>query len=190
MDEQQTQQIEKLLDEFDDEVFGGYSDDNLDPDKNENDENECSYNTGTEQSSADESDTQLENSCSDISYHESDGDLPLTLRNKYFVGNDGTKWERRPPNQRVRTSRVNIVLEKLCVIGDAKNANSLLDAWNLFFTYEIVENIVAGTNIFLDVNIRSKFGRERDARYTTIPEMMLFWCVIYNRWFETRSQKY
>ncbi|KAL4152780.1 hypothetical protein QTP88_000613 [Uroleucon formosanum] len=173
------QQIEKLLDEFDDEVWGGYSDDNLDPDENENEENECSYNTGTEQSSADDSDTELENSCSDISYHESDDDLPLTLRNKYFVGKDGTKWARRPPNQRVRTSRVNIVLEKPGVIGDAKNANSILDAWNLFFTYEIVENIVACTNIFIDVNIRSKFGRERDARYTTIPEMKALFGVLY-----------
>ncbi|KAL4142760.1 hypothetical protein QTP88_005167 [Uroleucon formosanum] len=172
-------QIEKLLDEFDDEVWGGYSDDNLDPDENENEENECSYNTGTEQSSADDSDTELENSCSDISYHESDDDLPLTLRNKYFVGKDGTKWARRPPNQRVRTSRVNIVLEKPGVIGDAKNANSILDAWNLFFTYEIVENIVACTNIFIDVNIRSKFGRERDARYTTIPEMKALFGVLY-----------
>jgi len=108
----------------------------LDLDENKNDENE-SDNTDTEQSSADDSDTELQHFCSDISYHESDDDLPLILRNKYFIGKDGSKWARRPPNQRVRTSQVNIVVEKPGVIGDAKTANCILNAWNLFFTNNI-----------------------------------------------------
>lgn len=172
-------QIENLLDEFEDEIWGGNSDDDLDLDENKNDENECSDNTDTEQSSADDSDTELQNLCSDISYHESDDDLPLTLRNKYFIGKDGTKWARRPPNQRVRTSKVNIVVEKPGVIGDAKNANCILDAWNLFFTNNIIENIVACTNIFIQVNILSKFGRESDARFTTVQEMKALFGVLY-----------
>lgn len=168
-------QIENLLDEFEDEIWGGNSDDDLDLDENKNDENECSDNADTEQSSADDSDTELQNSCSDISYHESDDNLPLTLRNKYFIGKDGTKWARRPPNQRVRTSKVNIVVEKPGVIGDAKNANCILDAWNLFFTNNIIGNKVACTNIF----IRSKFDRERDARFTTVQEMKALFGVLY-----------
>jgi len=103
----------------------------------------------------------------------------LTLRNKYFIGKYGTKWARRPPNQRVRTSKVNIVVEKPGVIGDAKNANCILDAWNLSFTNNIIENIVACTNIFIQVNIRSKFGRERDARFTTVQEMKALFGVLY-----------
>lgn len=181
MDEFESRRIENLLEEnYDDELWGGNSDEDSDSDDNFDDENEFSDNTATEQSSSDDSETEIEiNSGSEISYHESDDDIPLILRKKYFVGKDGTKWTRRLPNQRIRTSSVNIVTEKSGVVGDAKNCNSILDAWHLFFSTEMIENIVSCTNIYIDVNIRSKFGRERDARYTTLQEMKALFGVLY-----------
>ncbi|KAE9522330.1 hypothetical protein AGLY_017276 [Aphis glycines] len=130
-------QIENLLDEFEDEIWGGNSDDDLDLDENKNNENECLDNTDTEQSSADDSDTELQNSCSDISYHESDDDLPLTLRNKYFIGKDGTKWARRPPTKEEMDARFTTVQEMkalfgvLYIIGALKNGHrSTKDMWS------------------------------------------------------------
>ncbi|KAL4091351.1 hypothetical protein QTP88_026053 [Uroleucon formosanum] len=100
MDKFERRRIEHLLDTFsDEEVGGGVSDDE---DAEESTTENMSENiTDTEQS-------DLESSSSDhLSYHESDDELPLNLRKKYFVGKDGTKWSRRPPNQRIRVASVN-----------------------------------------------------------------------------------
>lgn len=78
--------------------------------------------TNTEQSSPYDNYIKVKNSCSDIFCHEFDGDLPLTLRNRYFIGKDGTKWARRLLlNQIVRSPKVNTIMEKPDVMGDAKN---------------------------------------------------------------------
>lgn len=73
--------------------------------------------TYTEQSNPDDSDIKVKNSCSDNFCLEFDGDLPLTLRNKYFVGKDETKQACKLHNQRVRLPND----KKSGVMGDAKN---------------------------------------------------------------------
>lgn len=94
--------------------------------------------TNTEQLDLDEdsSNCNIEYSNSDLSYHESDDDLPLNLRNKYFVGLNGHV---DPQNQRIRVASVNHVTEKHGVREVAKNAKTVLEAWNLFFPLEIIE---------------------------------------------------
>ncbi|XP_025195652.1 piggyBac transposable element-derived protein 4-like [Melanaphis sacchari] len=143
MDEFERRRIEHLLDTFsDEEVWGGVSDDE---DAEESTTENMSENiTDTEQSDleSNSSDSIIDYSNSDLSYHESDDELPLNLRKKYFVGKDGTKWSRRPPNQRIRVASVNHVTEKHGVTEIAKNTKTILEAWNLFFPLEMIEHIV------------------------------------------------
>lgn len=89
MDELQRKRIEHLLDTFsDEEVWGGISDD--EDAEGSNTENMSDHITDTEQSDLDNdsSSSNIEYSNSDLSYHESDDELPLDLRKKYFVGKD------------------------------------------------------------------------------------------------------
>lgn len=106
MYELQRRRIENLLEECN-ELCCGYFDDSSR--ENSHNENNYSDNMDTKKSCSDDSNIEFEiNSVTDISYHESDDDLLLILRNKYFFDIDyGTKWLRGPPNQRIR---VNIIL--------------------------------------------------------------------------------
>ncbi|KAL4144046.1 hypothetical protein QTP88_006280 [Uroleucon formosanum] len=180
MDEFEKRRIEHLLDTFsDEEVWGGVSDDE---DAEESTIENMNENiTDTEQSDleSNSSDSIIDYSNSDLSYHESDDELPLNLRKKYFVGKDGTKWSRRPPNQRIRVASVNHVTEKHGVTEIAKNTKTILEAWNLFFPLEMIEHIVECTNIYIDLNIRSKSGRERDARPTNVIEIKSVFGILY-----------
>lgn len=95
-------------------------------------ENMSDHNTDTEQSDLDDDSAEsiIEYSDSDLSCHESDDELPLNLRKKYFIGKDETKWSRRPPNQRIRVASVNHVTAKHGVREIAKSAKTILEAWN------------------------------------------------------------
>jgi len=73
------------------------------------------HNTDTEQSdiSDEENSEQTEYNFvdnaipNDDNYHESDDELPLSIRIlPHYVGKDGTRWNKRAPNQRVRTSKI------------------------------------------------------------------------------------
>lgn len=50
-----------------------------------------------------------------------------------FIRRDGTKWNKHPFSQQVRTAKANIVLHLPGVKGVAKNAKTPLDCWKLFF---------------------------------------------------------
>lgn len=179
MNEFERKRIEHILDTFsDEEVWGGVSDDE---DAEESTTENMSENTDTEQSDLESntSDSIIDYSNLDLSYHESDDELPLNLRKKYFVGKDGTKWSRRPPNQRIRVASVNHVTEEHGVTEIAKNTKTILEAWSLFFPLEMIEHIVECTNIYIDLNIQSKFGRDRDARPTNIIEIKSVFGILY-----------
>lgn len=89
-----------------------------------------------------------------------------------YVGKDGTQWSHRPliQNRRIRRPQHNIVKHLPGVKGEAKNAKRPIDCLQLFFTDDILEEIVCCTNIYI-ATIRSKYSRERDAADTTITEI-------------------
>ncbi|KAL5242715.1 hypothetical protein ACI65C_010125 [Semiaphis heraclei] len=120
MDELERRRIEAFIDDFDDneDIWGGNSSD-------EEEDNvemlQKDHNTDTEQSdiSDEENSEQAEYNfvnnaiINDDNYHESDDELPLSMRMlPYYIGKDGTRWNKRAPNQRVRTSKKNYVTEK------------------------------------------------------------------------------
>lgn len=97
MDEIERRRIECLLESTEEnDLLGGVSSD-------DNDDNTSTYephdeNTDTEKSisSTNTIDYISNESNSEYSYHESDDDLPISMRRKFFIGKDGTKWNRRP----------------------------------------------------------------------------------------------
>lgn len=130
-----------------------------------------------ESSFADGVDTIINtNSDSDYSYHESDDDLPLSMRSKYYFGKDGTKWNRRP-NSRIVKYR-NKFADKTGVRPIGKNAKTVLDCWALFFSNTMVEHIVKCTNIYIE-NVRSNYNRVRDASDTCVREIRALFGILY-----------
>lgn len=60
-------------------------------------------------------------------------------------------WDLRPSeNTKVRTPRRNVVRVG-CVTRFAKNAITPIEAWNLFITDQIVNDITVYTNIYITV---------------------------------------
>lgn len=86
--------------------------------------------TDTEQSDldSDSSDSIVEYSNSDLSYYESDDELPLYLLKKYFVGKNGTKWSHKPSNKKTRVASVNHVTEKHGVREITQSSKTFLEA--------------------------------------------------------------
>lgn len=87
----------------DDDLLGGFS----------SDDNTLTYgphdqNTDTEQlmSSASSIGIISNDSVSEYFYHESDDDLPISMRRKFLIGKDGTKWNRKT-NVRIKIANYN-----------------------------------------------------------------------------------
>ena len=135
IDELERRRIEALIDDFDDngDIWGGNS---SDEEEDNVDILQKDHNTDTEQSdiSDEENLEQTEYNFVDNAipnydnYHESDDELPLSMRIlPYYVGKDGTKWNKRAPNQRVRTSKKNYVTEKSGVSPTIRNKTNVLE---------------------------------------------------------------
>lgn len=138
------------------------------------------HNTDTEQSDLDDDSTgSIEYSNSYQSYHESDDKLPLNFQKKNFVGKDGTEWSRRLPNRRIRVASVNHVTEKPRVTEIVKCAKTILETLNLLFSLEMIEHIVEYTNIFINLNIRPKFERERDPKPTNVAKIKAVFGILF-----------
>ena len=154
--EERVGRITKLLQavEEEEETLGG-----------ENSESEdeleiCDYQSGTEQS-GDESEDGV-----------SEDDLPLYDRLLCtIVGKDGTsKWKTIPPRQNSRTRIHNIVTHLPGVKSVAKHATTPIEAWETFFTEEMLQLIVEYTNLEIQ-RIRGNYSRERNANLTNIVEL-------------------
>lgn len=182
MEELKKRQIEQLLEETEREILGGQSD-NDDCSEISEDIMHSEYDSNTEQSglsSDEENILSMNNNLynSDVSYHSSDDEVPLSMRVQYYTGKDGTKWSRKIPNQRVRISNYNRVTEKSGVENFAKCAKSIKECWSLFFTKEMILHIVFCTNIYIN-QIQNNFSRDRDANETDITEMYAVIGILY-----------
>lgn len=112
------------------------------------------HNTDTEESS--ESDNEEER---------------ITEVAEFFLGKDKvSKWEKQPPTPS-RTRRHNIITHPPGCVGVAQNITDCLEAFNIYFDDEIIECLVQNTNIFIQLKIRDKYARDRDARDTNQVEM-------------------
>ncbi|UYV73811.1 K02A2.6-like [Cordylochernes scorpioides] len=97
----------------------------------------------------------------------------------YYIGKDQkTKWKKALPPKNVRTRSENIITHLPGVKGEAKNAKSILDCWNLFIDDNILECIVTNTNIYIR-NIQQNYSRERDANLTNLHEIKALLGIIY-----------
>ncbi|CAI6359888.1 unnamed protein product [Macrosiphum euphorbiae] len=186
MDELERRRIEAFIDDFDDneDIWGGNSSD-------EEEDNvemlQKDHNTDTEQSdiSDEENSEQAEYNfvdnaiINDDNYHESDDELPLSMRMlPYYIGKDGTRWNKRAPNQRVRTSKKNYVTEKSGVSPTIRNKTNILECWQVFFTKPMLDTIVNCTNIYIS-KARASYSRERDASDTDYKEIKALIGILY-----------
>nr|CAI5818115.1 unnamed protein product [Callosobruchus analis] len=81
-------------------------------------------------------------------------------------------------SDRVRTAKANKVSHRPGVKGEAKNAKTPLDCWNLFFSEQMLVSIVENTNIFIEA-ITPKYQRSRDVRPTNLPEIKALFGLLY-----------
>lgn len=101
----------------------------------------------------------------------SDEDIPLSQISCNIYGKDGlTVWKTIQPPQNSRTRAHNIVSHLPGVKRAAKNAKSPMEAWNIFFTDDMLQSIVIFTNCEID-RIKENYSRERNANSTNITEM-------------------
>lgn len=118
------------------------------------------------------SDTEQE--CSDDSSICSDDDIPLSeigvqtssnrapltqedhpVSRSRYLGKDGTAWLKTPFRQNVRTRAENIITQLPGVTQEAKSATSELECWGLFFSNEMLQNILRYTNVRIQRKIVS-----------------------------------
>ncbi|KAL4104514.1 hypothetical protein QTP88_019809 [Uroleucon formosanum] len=100
-------------------------------------------------------------------------------QNSYYLGKDKqTKWYKDAPPKNVRTRQRNIVLRLPGVKQIGRDANSILECWNLLFSNSIINDIVKYTNIYLD-KIRSKYTQQHMVRETSKSEMNALFGLLY-----------
>nr|CAI5867021.1 unnamed protein product [Callosobruchus analis] len=134
-------------------------------------DDEADENTDDCVETREDSDTEQEAENEDEEYFESQSDV-------YFAGKDGTQWNKHPFSQRVRTAKANKVSHRPGVKGEAKNAKTPLDCWNLFFSEQMLVSIVENTNIFFEA-ITPKYQHSRDVRPTNLPEIKALFGLLY-----------
>ena len=88
---------------------------------------------------ASESDEEI--ASSESTEESEDGDL--------FIGKDGTGWSSISPNLQGRNSARNIIRGKVnaVILPPGKHIDHPVDAFSLYFSDEIVDNIVKYTNL-------------------------------------------
>ncbi|CAH1986691.1 unnamed protein product [Acanthoscelides obtectus] len=125
------------------------------------------HNTGTEQSSDEEE--MIES----ISQPQRLSKVPL------FVGKNDTKWLKHKTYEPSRKTRSQNIITKLPGVSrEAKGAKEIIDCWQIFFTTEIIAEIVTYTNQKVD-EMRKFYGRPRDCLPTDLEELMVFFGLLY-----------
>lgn len=71
----------------------------------------------------------------------------------YFIGKDGTKWQKNPPRTNVRTRNENIITASPGVKSHASYKKSLLDCFELFLSESIMYTILIHTNDRIRTNL-------------------------------------
>lgn len=106
----------------------------------------------------------------------SEEDTPLSIlrqnftkRTDVYVSKNGTQWAKTPLPE-TRTRLHNIRSQAFGPKGTAKNADSPVWCFELFFDDQILETPVTCTNIYID-RIKVQYRRERDAKKTDLIEM-------------------
>lgn len=119
-----------------------------------------------------------ENSVSEQSAEEmSDGEVNMEVDEeipvRFYIGkNQETLWMNQPPLQAVRVRSRNIVPARHApgVKPAGKHALTPVQSWSLYFTDEILQQIVEYTNIKIR-QLQPQFSRERDAKETYVLEI-------------------
>ncbi|KAG8310726.1 hypothetical protein J6590_058122 [Homalodisca vitripennis] len=146
-------------------------------DGGDHEEDTSEHNTETEES-ADEDDEWPEPAREKnemvVEEHQIQANATGELANStnYILGKDGsTKLYLCKPPQDVRRPPHNILRMPLPgVRGPGKDCTEILECWMLFFTNDMLSDIVRYTNIKIQI-LRPHFARERDAKDTNITEM-------------------
>ncbi|UYV77275.1 hypothetical protein LAZ67_15000317 [Cordylochernes scorpioides] len=103
---------------------------------------------------------------------EADEELPNDDSEFYF-GKDGvTKWKKTMwQKTQIRTRSVNIISQLPGPKSEAKSIESESDAFTKIIDDDMVQKIVDCTNAYIS-NIKEHFSRERDAKLTTVTEIL------------------
>ncbi|KAK9754341.1 Transposase IS4 [Popillia japonica] len=66
--------------------------------------------------------------------------------NNVFVGKNGTRWSKIPPNKNLRSRSENIIIHLPGVKASARNAKSPIECFQLFIDEQMITDIVMNTN--------------------------------------------
>lgn len=123
-----------------------------------------------------EHDTDTEQEEPDEDGNQSDT-FSTTSRSLYFYGGDGTKWKKHAPGQRVRTRQQDTVTQLPGVRAGARNANTPIQCWMLFFE-EILDTVIENTNLYIQ-KIAPRYKNKYDVVLTNKVEMKAFIGLLY-----------
>ncbi|XP_066970873.1 piggyBac transposable element-derived protein 4-like isoform X3 [Macrobrachium rosenbergii] len=90
--------------------------------------------------------------------NDEDEQQPTRYTEKQFIGKNKTLWKEVPPHRQRRTRAHNIYQGSPGPKGAARHAHAVKDCWSLFVTQELLNELVACTNIYID----SKQGKYKD----------------------------
>ncbi|XP_067122083.1 piggyBac transposable element-derived protein 4-like [Centruroides vittatus] len=100
-----------------------------------------------------------------------------------FLARDGTRWSMWE-YPATKTRRENLIYLIPGPIGEATNARSIFECWNLFVTDDILDTIVIHTNQQIQ-KVQPHYERERDANTTDLQEIKaligLFYLAAYKK---------
>ena len=125
-----------------------------------------------------DTDSESEQDCGDEDESESPT-TATTTRVPTFVGKDNTsRWRKHCSTKTVRTrqEQINVRLPGVTTYG--RNAKSVLECWSLFFTDDMLQQIVYNTNLYIS-KLSERYARERRAKPTDLCEMKAFLGLLY-----------
>lgn len=126
---------------------------------------ESEHNTDTEESG--ESENEIDN-ISNVTVTSN-----IQQEGPFMMGKDNTtKWYCHPISKKGRTPRRNVVkpLHLPGAIREAKNVQSPIESWQLYFPDSVLQVIVTNTNLWIEKN-QENYSRSRDALNTSVIEL-------------------
>lgn len=142
------------------------------------------HNTDTDQSAGEE-DHEDENEM-EVDHPEAVSRPPqpeasTSSQQGFYVGKDPfTKWLVHKPHSRAtKTTKENLIVSLPGVKRMAKNKESPIDCWKIFFPDEMIQQIVNFTNVELRKMSQSYSRGQRDCPQTNFEEMTAFFGVLY-----------
>lgn len=116
-------------------------------------EQECSDNSSDFDIPLSEVRTEIQSGLNSASSSSAAKNNPAPT-SRYF-GKDGTVWLKTPFRQNVRTRAENIITQLPGVTPEAKSATSELECWDLFFSNDMLQNVLKFTNVRIQRKIES-----------------------------------